>query len=120
MKAKAKDPWTTCVVLRWKPRTETDGGWWAKLAWSWGEFCNPEMVQGIIQTRYPTGLKRAVDQVMEMAARFGVVTAPGIKMGLYVEGDGISPDYPLPTGWRRRVRREAERRGWEHSAGEPV
>jgi hypothetical protein len=106
------NPWTTCVVLAWKPRTETDGGWWAAMRWSWGKFCDPEMVEGEIRTRYPTGMRRAIDQVMAMAARFGVEAQPTVGMSLFVEGDGEG-DQLLPAGWRSRVIREAARRGWE-------
>jgi hypothetical protein len=108
-----KNPWTTCVVLTWKPRTLSDGGWWATIKWSWGKFCDPEMVEGEIRTRYPTGLRRAIDQVMDMANQFGVVTPPGVGMALYVEGDGENPEFAFPKGWRNKVRREAERRGWD-------
>lgn len=108
-----KKPWTTCVVLRWKPRTHTDGGWWAIMKWSWGQFCNPEMLQGVIENRYPTGMRRAIDQVMDIAEQFGVVTPPNMKMALYVEGDGEDPDHTFPEGWQEKVRREAARRGWD-------
>lgn len=113
-----KTPWTTCVVLRWKPRTLTDGGWWATVKWSWGQFCHPEMLQGVIETRYPTGMRRAIDQVMDMAEQFGVVTPPSMNMALCVEGDGEDSEKQLPPGWRAKVRAEAARRDWESYSAE--
>jgi hypothetical protein len=104
--------------MTWKPRTETDGGWWAKLSWSWGKFCDPEMVEGVICNRYPTGMRRAIDQVMEMAEQFGVATPPNVPMALYVDGDG--EDDVLPAGWMNKVRREAARRDWDSYPAEPV
>jgi hypothetical protein len=107
------NPWTTCVVLTWKPRTETDGGWWATMKWSCGKFCDPELVEGVINNRYPTGMRRAIDQVMAMATRFGIEPQASVGMALYVEGDGEDPHVMLPVGWRERVCKEAARRGWD-------
>ncbi len=108
-----KTPWTTCVTLSFKPRRKgSDGGWLATVKWTWGKFCTPEMVQGTIATRYPTGMRRAIDQVMAMANQFGLVTPPSMKMALYAE-DEDNEDGRLPREWKAKVIREATRRGWE-------
>ena len=88
------------------------------MRWSCGQFCEPGLIDGEIRTRYPTGLKLAIDQVMSMAEELGIRCHENMDMGIFVcgfaeESDGKDPDHPLPRGWRNKLRREAARRGWE-------
>lgn len=106
-------PWMTTISVCWKPRTDTPGGWWAKVHWSCGEFCKPGVIDGVIRTRYPTGLRNAIDQVMAMAEAFGIESRENMDMSLYADGDGDDPEVQLPEGWKEKIRREAARRGWE-------
>lgn len=105
--------WMTTVVVDWKPRTDTPGGWWAQATFTCGVFCKPGLIDGQIRTRYPTGLRNAVDQIMALAEQLGIEVAENMDMGLYAEGDGDDPEVRLPLGWKNKIRREAARRGWE-------
>lgn len=108
-----KRPWMCCVSVVWKPRTATAGGWRATVSWTAGPFMKDGMLDGMIVNRYPTGLRNAIDQVLEMAEQFGITVQENMDMYLHAEGDGDDPDVQLPEGWKGKLRREAARRGWE-------
>jgi hypothetical protein len=71
------------------------------------------MVDGTIRTRYPTGLRVAIDRVLEISERLGVRPWGRREICLFAEGDGTDPNVQLPEGWKERLAGEAARRGWE-------
>lgn len=89
-------------------------GWFAELRWIDGSHGGAGAVEGAIRTTYavPT-LSEAVDLVLGIADRLGVLLLPG-ESGhrLFYRGDGEDPHYPPPPMWREILAREARRRGW--------
>lgn len=101
-------------------RRESDGllgerqaNWTARLHFQGGDFARLGYVEGEIRTRYvePT-LARAIDMVLQASERLGLPRSSERPFALLYDGDGESPNFPPPDGWRKTLADEAKRRGW--------
>jgi len=99
-----------------------EDGWAATLDYLDGGFCNDEPGKGIVstegtlRTRYcvrdgscADPLGTAIDVLRADAERMGILWR---EPCLYYRGDGESPDWPPPDGWRDMLAAQAERIGW--------
>jgi hypothetical protein len=73
--------------------------------------------EGVLRTRYyvdsydgDTAIAAVIDTLIADAGRLGIRFE---NPALSYEGDGEDGDYPPPEGWRRILRMQADRIGWD-------
>jgi len=106
--------WSTGIVLKCNEKS-----WWTTVEFRGDDALStddllPDGYEGKVSTRYALPLSEAIDRILELCARIGV-TFPDTPYSryLYYEGDGESKDWPPPNNWRRLLREQAERIGWQ-------
>jgi hypothetical protein len=119
--------WSTGITVHWGYAGGQRWGWAAGLDFYDDGFCDPDATQGRLATRYfvvtlDDPLGRAIDLLKADAERLGIRFdgRDGEPPSLYYKGDGESPDFPPPVGWRALLVDQAERIGWRVPGGVPA
>ena len=92
--------WASGISLEWSPLN----GQKADISFFDAGFFQDESTEGKLYTRYYINDPvQATKILIEDATKLGIQFRPamGDKICLYVNGDGESEDYPLPSNWKQ-------------------
>jgi hypothetical protein len=123
--------WSTGITIRYLPDAiERHGrsydGWSATAKFYDSGFVSDDTdtgsisTQGELGTRYfirdgetVDGLTAAIDVILADAKKIDIQWGQGCPPTLYYEGDGEDPEWPPPPNWKRIIRDQCTRLGWD-------
>lgn len=107
--------WSTGITLKYMYSGGGKFKWWASIEFYDDGFCDVGSTQGYLTTRYGQTITSAIDTIKLDAEKLGIDfrdDIPGCPMLYYVD-DGDSEDYPPPKKWKKLLRKQSKRIGFE-------